>query len=229
MPKIPGFSQLYFAITKGRNRAFSFTEILGRLYYCGFSHIASTVIENRQYIIVKKDRHPITGQTPTYGPLIKLNRVGKGGKPIKVLKMRTMYPYSEFLQDYVYQKNQLEQGGKFRDDFRITTEGKIMRRLWLDELPMLINLLRGDIKIVGVRPISKHYMGLYSEELQALRKTVKPGFIPPYYADMPNTIEEIEASEVAYIHAYKKHRFSTDLRYLFKALKNILFKKARSA
>ncbi len=229
MPKLPVFSQIYYSITKGINRAFSFTEILGRLYYCGFSAVSSKIIGGFQFFIVKKTGHPITGQTPTYGPLISLNRVGKGGKPIKVLKMRTMHPYSEFLQDYVYQRNNLEKGGKFKNDFRVTTSGKIMRKLWLDELPMVLNLIRGELKIVGVRPISKHYLDLYSEELQELRLTVKPGLIPPFYADMPKTIEEIQASEIKYIKAYKKNKIFTDLRYFYRAIVNILFRKARSA
>ncbi|PLW97907.1 MAG: hypothetical protein C0593_07180 [Marinilabiliales bacterium] len=179
--------------------------------------------------MVRKTGNPVDGQKPTYGPLIKLNRVGKGGKPIKVLKMRTMHPYSEFLQDYIYQLNKLDDGGKFKNDFRITTSGRIMRKLWLDELPMILNLIRGDIKIVGVRPISKHYLNLYSEELQELRMTVKPGMIPPFYADLPNTLEEIEASELRYLQSYRRNRIGTDLRYFFKAIGNIFFRKARSA
>lgn len=229
MPKLPGFAQLYYAFTKGRNRAFSFTEILGRLYYCGFSSVATRIINDKHYFLVRKTGNPVEGQKPTYGPLIKLNRVGKGGKPIKVLKMRTMHPYSEFLQDYIYQLNKLDDGGKFKNDFRITTSGRIMRKLWLDELPMILNLIRGDIKIVGVRPISKHYLNLYSEELQELRMTVKPGMIPPFYADLPNTLEEIEASELRYLQSYRRNRIGTDLRYFFKAIGNIFFRNARSA
>ena len=55
--------------------------------------------------------------------------------------------------------------GKIKDDFRMTRWAKIFRKYWLDELPMLINLIKGDVKLVGVRPLSKHYLSLYSEEL----------------------------------------------------------------
>ena len=58
-------------------------------------------------------------------------------------------------------------GGKFKDDFRVTTEGRFFRKFWLDELPMIINIFKGDMKIVGVRPLSSHYFNLYSEELKA--------------------------------------------------------------
>ena len=56
----------------------------------------------------------------------------------------------------------------------------------------------------------------------------KPGLIPPFYADMPKTLEEIMASEMRYLEAYEKHPFRTDIRYFFKAMWNILFKGARS-
>ncbi len=88
-------------------------------------------------------------------------------------------PYSEYIQQFVYEKNRLEKGGKFKDDFRVTTLGKFLRKFWLDELPMLINVLKGDIKIVGVRPLSSHYYNLYSEELKQYRIKFKPGLIPP--------------------------------------------------
>ena len=139
-----------------------------------------------------------------------------------------MHPYSEYLQAYVHFHHQLDEGGKFKDDFRTTMLGRIMRKLWLDELPMLYNMLKGDLKIVGVRPLSQHYFNLYDKNIQEKRILVKPGLIPPFYYDMPKTLEEIQASEERYIDAYLKKPFRTDVRYFFGALKNILFKGARS-
>jgi lipopolysaccharide/colanic/teichoic acid biosynthesis glycosyltransferase len=159
---------------------------------------------------------------------IRLNRIGKHGKMIKVLKMRTMHPYSEYLQDYVFDKNKLEEGGKFANDFRVTTLGRFMRRFWLDEFPMFYNLLKGDIKLVGVRPLSPQYFSLYTRELQQHRIRFKPGMIPPYYADLPKTFEEIMESEKKYLDAYERRPIRTDIRYFFKATYNILFKKVRS-
>jgi len=60
-----------------------------------------------------------------------------------------MHPYSEYLQSYIYEQNKLQEGGKFANDFRVTTLGKCMRKLWIDELPMFINLFKGQLKIVG--------------------------------------------------------------------------------
>ena len=166
--------------------------------------------------------------SPTYGPVISLKRVGKHGKIIHVYKLRTMHPFAEYLQDYVYKHNDLEEGGKFKNDFRVSTLGRYMRKLWIDELPMIFNLLKGDLKIVGVRPLSRHYFSLYTKELQERRIKYKPGLVPPFYADMPRTLEEIMQSELRYLEAYEKSPLMTDIRYFFKAFNNIIFKKARS-
>ena len=123
----------------------------------------------------------------------------------------------------------LQEGGKFTHDIRVSTLGKFMRRCWLDELPMILNFLKGDMKLVGVRPISKHYFSLYSPELQELRTKVKPGLLPPFYADMPKTLDEIQASELKYLNmCIKKGAFITDIVYMWKIFVNIVFKRARS-
>ena len=166
---------------------------------------------------------------PTFEPFITLKRVGKGGGIIKVYKLRTMYPFAEYLQDYVHKKNEQDEGGKFKDDFRVSKSRSILRKLWIDELPMLRNLFRGEVKLVGVRPLSRHYYDLYSKELQEKRIKWKPGLIPPYYADMPKTLDEIQASEMKYLESYEKKPLRTQWSYFWKAWKNILFKKARSS
>jgi lipopolysaccharide/colanic/teichoic acid biosynthesis glycosyltransferase len=104
----------------------------------------------------------------------------------------------------------------------------LLRKVWLDEVPMIWNLLRGDIKLVGVRPLSRQYFNLYHAELKEKRIQFKPGLIPPYYADMPSTLEEIMESEMRYLSAYTHSPIATDFRYFFKILKNIVFKGARS-
>ena len=215
-------------MTAGRNQVLSRAEALGRLSYCGFEIINECEIDNLNYFVVKKVKTVEDVKEPRFSILFRMSRVGKNGELITVYKIRTMHPYAEYLQDYVYKINKLEKGGKFKNDFRVTSWGRILRRLWIDELPMLFNLLKGQLKFIGVRPLSKHYLSLYSSELIEQRKHIKPGLIPPYYADMPNTIDEIMASEMRYISAYDKHPFITDVKYFFSASSNILFKKARS-
>lgn len=227
-PKFSFTKGFYFLLTRGENRVISRAELLGRLYSCGFDVVNEMEIHKQYYVVTKKIKKPYFDLEPTYGPLIKLQRVGKGGKLIKVFKFRTMHPYSEYLQEYVYRKHNLQEGGKFNNDFRVSTLGRFMRKFWIDELPMLINLLRGELKIVGVRPLSQHYFSLYTQELQERRVKYKPGLIPPFYVDQPKTLDEIMASELKYFDSYDKHPLNTDVKYFFKAMYNIVFKKFRS-
>ncbi|MDD3581751.1 MAG: sugar transferase [Desulfobacca sp.] len=228
-PKLPWLQKFYFAVTKGKDRMVSRAEILGRLCFCGFEIVAEEEIGQRLFFIARKIKRPSMNQNPTYGPLIRLKRIGLGGKPITVYKFRTMHPFSEYLQKYVYENCKLEKGGKFKDDFRITGWGKFMRRAWLDELPMLYNWLRGDLGLVGVRPLSRQYLELYTPEHRELHSKVKPGLLPPFYADLPVTLEEIMDSERRYIEAYLQKPVRTQARYFLKCLYNIVVKRKRSA
>ena len=227
-PKLPLLRSVYFLLTNGRNRVMSKAEALGRLVACGFKIVEVKTIGHSTYFVGKKVLKPFCDSNPSYGPLFMMNRIGKDGELIRVFKFRTMYPYAEYLQEYVYEQHNLAEGGKFANDFRITRWGAFMRRFWLDELPMVINLIKGDIKIVGVRPLSKHYFSLYTKELQQKRIDSKPGLLPPFYVDMPSTLEEIIESELKYLRAYEKEPFLTDFRYFFSICGNIFLRRARS-
>jgi len=227
-PKLKFTRGLYFFLTRGDNAVISRAEALGRLSRAGFRIKQESFIGNQLCIEARKVGEPIPVNANLYGPLIALPRVGKGGKIIKVYKLRTMHPYSEFIQDYVYKLHDLQDGGKFKNDFRITSWGAVARKIWLDELPMLINFLRGDMKLVGVRPLSKQYFELYREDVRERRIRYKPGLIPPFYADMPADLEGIQASELKYLDSFDRHPWATDLKYFFKSIWNIGFHKARS-
>jgi lipopolysaccharide/colanic/teichoic acid biosynthesis glycosyltransferase len=227
-PKLPWFQKIYFALTRGNNRAVSFAEGLGRLYYCGYEIVNAKEIDNFVYFIAKKVMPPCIDPNPSYGPLFKMKRTGYRGKPIFVYKFRTMHPYAEYLQKFVYDKFSLQEGGKFNNDFRVTSWGKVFRKLWIDELPMFINFFKGELKLVGVRPLSNHYLSLYSTELRMRRINYKPGLVPPFYVDMPKTLSEIMQSEERYLDLYDKHPVLTDIKYFFKAAYNIAIRKKRS-
>lgn len=229
VPKMLFFSRLYYQIREEKSRFVSKMEILGRLYYCGFEVEKEIVIGLKTFVIARRKTIPQKELHRRYGLIIKLPRIGKNGKKINVYKFRTMYPYSEFIQQYVFEKNHLSQGGKIKNDPRITSYGHFFRRMWIDEIPMFINLLKGELKFIGVRPLSKHYFSLYSKELQEKRTMFRPGLLPPFYADMPKTLDEIQASEMKYlVECEKKGVFVTDVKYFWKILFNIVFKKARS-
>ena len=229
LPKLFMTSRLYFDITEGKNRVLSKAEVLGRLCYCGFEIIDERKKGDLNYVVARRKFRPEITSRRLYGILVKLNRVGKNGKMFKVYKFRTMHPYSEFLQAYIYERYSLQEGGKFNHDIRVTTLGRILRKYWLDELPMMLNLIKGNMKLVGVRPISQHYFSLYSQELQDKRTKHKPGLLPPFYADMPKTLPEIEASEMRYLTmCEQKGTLKTDFIYFWKIFYTIVFKRARS-
>tara|TARA_B100000809_G_scaffold266856_1_gene332258 strand:+ start:7763 stop:8797 length:1035 start_codon:yes stop_codon:yes gene_type:complete len=218
----------YFFVTAGRNQVLSRAEALGRLVYCGFEIVDECEIDNLHYFVVKKVKTVESVKEPRFSILFKMDRIGKNDKLITVYKIRTMHPYAEYIQSYIYKIHNLQTGGKFKNDFRITTWGKFLRRTWIDEIPMLINLFKGQLKFVGVRPLSAQYFSLYSAELKEKRKGIKPGLLPPYYADMPNTLDEIMESEIRYINAYNEHSIVTDFKYFFKATSNIIINRVRS-
>ena len=226
-PKLLLTYRFYYWRNKRNRKVFPRPEVLGRLYYCGFEVVCEQYIHDRYCVIAQKKRKPNLNPNH-YGVIIKLKRVGKDGQKFNVYKFRTMYAYSEYLQTYVYENNELDEGGKFKDDYRITEWGRMLRKLWLDELPMIFNILKGQMKLVGVRPLSQQYFNLYSKDIQQLRTKTKPGLLPPYYVDMPETIEEIQESERRYLEAYFKHPIRTDWKYFWKIIGNIVLKGKRS-
>lgn len=228
IPKLAVTKGFYYWVTKGKNRALTRVEVLGRLYRAGFDVLHEEIIHGEFYVIAAKVKEPVRDDQPSNGLLIRLKRRGKDGKIIGVYKFRTMHAYSEYLQPYIYKQEGLCNGGKIADDYRVNAMGRFLRKTWLDELPMLINWIKGDLKLVGVRPLSNHYFSLYSEELRALRIKAKPGLVPPFYADMPVTLAEIQESERRYLERYFQHPFLTDWLYFWKAFRNIVFRGKRS-
>ena len=230
-PKLRLTHGFYLAVTGGKKRTFNRVEMLGRICRAGFEVIDESFRDGEFVVIARKVQEPVDDIEPTGSPIIHLRRIGKDGKEIVVHKFRTMYTYSEYIQSYVYHYQSLERGGKFKDDYRVNPWGRLLRRLWLDELPMVWNMIRGDLKLVGVRPLSRQYFNLYSEEMQQLRIKTKPGLLPPFYYDRktPETLEEVQESERRYVEAYLKHPFATDWRYFWGIVGNIIFNRKHSA
>ena len=228
-PKIKFTQKLYFYVTKGRGRVLTLGETLGRLVSCGFEIKDYKIIDNKTWFVVKKVKEPYYDLNPSYGPIFKMPRVGKNGKIIRVYKFRTMHPYAEYLQDYILKINGYSEIGKPANDFRLTSYGRFMRRYWLDELPQLINVLKGEMKLVGVRPLSKRFLAEYPEDVLQMRLKQKPGCVPPYVALLKQEVSEYIESERTYLMEKEKHPYTTDTKYFFKAIFNILTNKIRSA
>jgi len=229
IPRIHYLDKIYYALTNGQFHSISKSEMLGRLIYCGFEIIDFKAINGLSYFVAMKVKDPVKSKNPSFYSIVKLPRIGKDGRIISVYKFRTMHPYSEFLQDYMIKMNGYNDKGKPAEDYRVTRWGSYMRKLWLDELPQIINVLKGEMKIVGIRPLSIVRFNEFPEDMQQKRIKYKPGCFPPYVAlNMPDDKGNIEAERI-YIRDLAMYPYTTDLKYFFRAVYNILANKIRSS
>ncbi len=124
------------------------------------------------------------------GPIFFAHRrIGKNGKLIKVYKFRTMVPNAEELIKNFNEEQMREykDGFKLKNDPRVTKVGKILRKTSLDELPQLVNVIQGDLSLIGPRPIVEEELEKYGNKKQKLL-SITPG-ITGYWAayNNPNT------------------------------------------
>ena len=138
------------------------------------------------------------------------DRPGKAGKIFKMMKFRTML-------------NDRRGSGEFLpDEQRITNLGKFLRRSSLDELPELINVLIGDMSIVGPRPLLVEYLPLYSKN-QARRHDILPGITGWAQINGRNSISWQEKFELDEWYV-DNHSFYLDIRIIFKTFLKVLKK-----
>jgi lipopolysaccharide/colanic/teichoic acid biosynthesis glycosyltransferase len=134
------------------------------------------------------------------GPVLFLQRrAGIAGKPFTLFKFRTMHVGADrSLEDLLEELP--EPMFKFRDDPRVTRVGRVLRRLSLDELPQIWNLLAGDMSLVGPRPEQLELVDRYSPE-HRFRLDVKPGLTGPMqiHGRGELTFEERLAVELDYV------------------------------
>jgi lipopolysaccharide/colanic/teichoic acid biosynthesis glycosyltransferase len=114
------------------------------------------------------------------GPLLfRQVRVGRGGEQFEVLKFRSMYEGADRVKDKLRDRNEADGLFKIADDPRITPVGRVLRRTSLDELPQLINVLRGEMSLVGPRPLvpeeDRQIQGWHRRRLQ-----LTPGMTGPW-------------------------------------------------
>ena len=227
-PKLPFFQKIYFAATKGRNRALSFAEGLGRIVFCGFKIVDMKYIDDWLYFVAIKVGEPSNNLNPSYKPIFKMKRTGQHGKPIYIYKVRTMHPYSEYIQDIATTAFGYGGKDKIKNDFRVTPWGKFLRKYWLDEIPQLYNFIKGDLALVGVRPVSDTFLSTYPKDQMQERFKYKPGCIPPYVAYKMQSREKYIESEKRYFMEKQKHPVWTDVKVFVLAVYNILTKKISS-
>lgn len=145
------------------------------------------------------------------GAFFTQERPGKDGKIFKVIKFKTMTDERD------------EEGNLLPDADRLTKVGKFVRSTSIDELPQLINVLKGDMALIGPRPLLVQYLPLYSPE-QARRHEVRPGISGWAQCHGRNAISWMEKFKLDVW--YVDHcTLWTDLKVIFITIKNVLMRK----
>jgi len=150
-------------------------------------------------------------------------RVGKDGKKFKVLKFRSMYmdadkKLKEILENDPQAKEEWEKTFKLKNDPRITPIGKFLRKTSLDELPQFINVLKGEMSVVGPRPVVEEELKKYYKDKAELYKSVKPGVTGYWQVEgrSDTDYEERIKMDEYYI---KNRSFLMDLKIILKTIK----------
>lgn len=149
------------------------------------------------------------------GPLfIFQNRVGEGDKLMRIMKFRSM---------------SVDDGGKWvtKNDDRITRVGRIIRKTRIDELPQLINVLRGDLSLIGPRPELPALVELYKNEIPHyhVRHMIKPGlsgWAQIHHEVPPHSIEETKVKLSYDLYYIKNRGLILDLKIAFATIKTLL-------
>lgn len=141
-------------------------------------------------------------------PFFFQKRPGKFGRNFKIVKFKTMTDATD------------ENGNLLPDSERLTYIGKIVRKTSIDEIPQLINVLKGDMSIIGPRPLLPEYLALYSEK-QMKRHEVKPGITGWAQVNGRNAISWTQKFEydVWYV---ENQSFILDFKILLKTIKKVL-------
>lgn len=147
--------------------------------------------------------------------LFKQRRPGKDGKIFEIYKFRTMTDARD--------KN----GNLLPDNERLTDFGKLIRSTSIDELPEIINIFKGDMAIIGPRPLLEEYLPLYNEE-QAHRHDVRPGLTGWAQINGRNTIswEDKFRYDVEYV---RNISFMFDLKIFFLTIKKVFVREGINA
>lgn len=126
--------------------------------------------------------------SPGASPIFSQDRVGRDGKVFKFYKFRSMVPNAEAKLHEVLEQNEMDGPVfKMKNDPRITRVGRFIRKTSIDELPQLINILKGDMSIVGPRPALPREVAEY-DEYEMQRLYVTPG-LTCYWQVQPNRNE----------------------------------------
>lgn len=177
-----------------------FQQFLKRLFDLSFTLVATVVLLPLAFIIGL-----LTFLTSPGPILYRSDRIGKSGKCFTLYKFRTMVPDAQALGPPL----------THRSDRRVTRLGRVLRRTKFDEFPQVINVLRGEMSIVGPRPESPMYVALYSPEQREVLR-MKPGLTSlaqVLFRDEEAVLPNLE-TERFYINHVLPRKLALDLYYV---------------
>ena len=160
--------------------------------------------------------------SPGASPFFVQERIGLNGKPFRFIKFRSMVPDAEKKLHALLDKNEMDGPVfKIRRDPRITRVGSFIRRCSIDELPQLINILKGDMSIVGPRPALPREVKKY-DDYERQRLYVRPG-LTCYWQVQPRrndlSFDEWLELDLKYI---RERSFLTDWKIIFKTFSAVI-------
>lgn len=175
--------------------------------------------------IITKICYVITGDK--YSIFYKQKRIGKNGELIYIYKFRSMIynaeeVLKELLKDPVYKK-EWDLNQKFENDPRITKIGNILRKTSLDEFPQFINVLKGDMSIIGPRPLVKGELDAHNGNHQ-IYESVRPGISGWWAANGRSATTYEKRLELEYYYC-QNCSLLLDIKCIFLTIKAVLFKK----
>lgn len=153
--------------------------------------------------------------------IFKHKRIGKNGKEIYIYKFRTMVENAEdMIQNFTEeQKKEFQENYKLADDPRITKVGKLLRKTSLDELPQLVNILKGDLSIIGPRPIVREELKKYGERQEEFL-SITPGLTGYWAANGRSCVDYAQRMEME-MYYVRNVSFKLDVKIFFQTVKSV--------
>jgi exopolysaccharide production protein ExoY len=157
-------------------------------------------------------------------------RIGRGGKSFHCYKFRSMYPDADqrlqiILATHPYLREEWEKTYKLKNDPRITPFGAFLRKTSLDELPQFWNVLKGDLSVVGPRPVVKDEMTKYYQVKAYKILSIRPGLTGIWQVSGRSDIQSYEKRIQMDEYYVNNHSFLLDMKLIAKTIPAILFSK----
>jgi lipopolysaccharide/colanic/teichoic acid biosynthesis glycosyltransferase len=154
--------------------------------------------------------------------------LGKNRKPLIVFKFRTMDHDADQRINQIVEE--FDAHGHPIKDSRITPLGAFLRKYWIDELPQLYNLLKGNMKLVGIRPMEVEYLAKYPSDVIERALQQKPGLMGIQYAHTSDgDLQEHILHLTEYLDSFERNPLKTDVEYFFRVAHNIIINGTRSS